>query len=812
MSLIHPSILYGLGLALIPVILHLLLRRKPKKFFFPALQLLQQRQKQNVRRWRLRHIWLLLLRMLVILLIVLAVARPSVPAADYALQAVEWAVVLGVLFLAAAVYWGLLFYWKRKQVSKHDLAARKTYLRGSTGLVTFLLLLLLVGWPYQRRILAEIANPDQIVTENLPVAAVLVFDTSLSMQYRKNNLTRLEVAQKIASSHITTLPTRSRMAITDSSADSPILFQADRSGAQAKITALNVKAVSIPLNDRLRSAIRAQEQDLGRTLEESRVSSGTDGRDNVLREIYLFTDLAKTAWNESAARLLREEIERFPWLSIYLIDVGVEKPVNVGLSRLNLSGQLLSRGDQLLIETSLISQGIGAEEKTVEFLMQNQSGQLVKQGQSPVQLSDEAGARVQFGIPNLNGSLVQGEIRLASSDPFPADDVRYFTVEIQPPPKVVVSAPTRADAIYWLEALEALSPSLSNQPEENAAIQFVPYDELLDFDLNSTNLLTLINVSQPDAQVAEVLSNFVSRGGGLAVVLGSDGGNPPASAVAWNSEAFQKFLPGKLLGSLKLDPPQFFDLQNFAHPLLSKFETLGGAGELSSQEVRHFWRVEPHEISTVIAPFSDRRRSPALLDRPFGRGRTLLLTTSVDLKGWNDLPRSWQFLVLVDQIQRYLGQQFERVFTYQSGEVVVVDLPPEKMLERYLVRMPEGEQWPGEVPEGSNTLTFTREIGQLGNYEVLGREPADSGYRTGFSVNPDPAESDFSRLNSEELENLLGEKRFSVARKIEDLEANVGQGRLGIELFPNMVLLLIFIFCTEHLVANRFYHADQTSG
>ena len=80
MSLINPAILYGLGLAVIPVLLHFLLRSKPKKLLFPALQLIIIRRKNNVRRMRLRHLWLLLLRILVIALLVFAITRPSVPA------------------------------------------------------------------------------------------------------------------------------------------------------------------------------------------------------------------------------------------------------------------------------------------------------------------------------------------------------------------------------------------------------------------------------------------------------------------------------------------------------------------------------------------------------------------------------------------------------------------------------------------------------------------------------------------------------------------------------------------------------------
>ena len=46
-------LLAGLALVIIPILLHLLLRQKPKKLIFPALRLIQQRSGQNItnKRW-----------------------------------------------------------------------------------------------------------------------------------------------------------------------------------------------------------------------------------------------------------------------------------------------------------------------------------------------------------------------------------------------------------------------------------------------------------------------------------------------------------------------------------------------------------------------------------------------------------------------------------------------------------------------------------------------------------------------------------------------------------------------------------------
>ena len=159
MSFLHPALLAGLGLAALPVILHLWLRPRPKRLPFPALRLLQTRQKHNTRRLRLRHLWLLLLRMAVIALMVLAVTRPTLPPANYAFTRTEALVGAVILAAALAAYFGIMHSWKRRHWPRHVWLTRRTILRGAVGAATFLLLLLGVAWPYQRRIAAELVAP-----------------------------------------------------------------------------------------------------------------------------------------------------------------------------------------------------------------------------------------------------------------------------------------------------------------------------------------------------------------------------------------------------------------------------------------------------------------------------------------------------------------------------------------------------------------------------------------------------------------------------------------------------------------------------
>jgi hypothetical protein len=77
-TFLHPLALVGLAAAAIPALLHLLERRPPEADF-PPLRYLSEAERQNARRLKLRHLLLLILRTALIVLIVLAAARPLFP-------------------------------------------------------------------------------------------------------------------------------------------------------------------------------------------------------------------------------------------------------------------------------------------------------------------------------------------------------------------------------------------------------------------------------------------------------------------------------------------------------------------------------------------------------------------------------------------------------------------------------------------------------------------------------------------------------------------------------------------------------------
>lgn len=78
MSFLNPLLLAGLAAVSVPIIIHLLNRRKFRKVTWAAMRFLQNAIEQNQRRMRVEDMILLALRCLLVALIALALARPAI--------------------------------------------------------------------------------------------------------------------------------------------------------------------------------------------------------------------------------------------------------------------------------------------------------------------------------------------------------------------------------------------------------------------------------------------------------------------------------------------------------------------------------------------------------------------------------------------------------------------------------------------------------------------------------------------------------------------------------------------------------------
>ena len=87
MSFLAPLFFIGLGAIVVPILVHLIQRERKRVIEFPSLMFIQKIPYQSVRRRRIRHWFLLLMRAAAIALFVAAFARPFFPGGVSALAA-----------------------------------------------------------------------------------------------------------------------------------------------------------------------------------------------------------------------------------------------------------------------------------------------------------------------------------------------------------------------------------------------------------------------------------------------------------------------------------------------------------------------------------------------------------------------------------------------------------------------------------------------------------------------------------------------------------------------------------------------------
>ena len=713
MTFLNASLLAGTALVALPIVLHLIMRRKPRRLEFPALRFLEARRETNQRQLRLRHLLLLALRVAAILFLAVALARPSVK------------------------------------------------FSGALG------------------------------SQKAPVAAALVFDTSMRMEYVHENRTRLEAAQDFGLWVLSQLPKESEIAVLDARRG-PATFQAHRGAARHRIEQLAPTPAAQPMTSVLEEAVRL--------LGTSKLAG---------RELYVFTDLARVSWPTENAAALQGLLASHPELGVYVIDVGVPDPTNTSLNELRLSNEVISSRAPLTISTDIRHRGKEGT-RTVELYLEdrtdNSSGAgLQKTRQEIVDLGPDSRQRVEFKIDLLDQGVHQGYVEISGSDALACDDRRFFTVEVKDAWRVLIVAPSpTAEHDQYLT--NALAPErFRREGRARFDCETIEYGELAQKNLGDYAAVWLLDPPGLESATWTKLEEYARAGYGLAVCLGRNAGK---SVETFRTPAALAVLPGKITRIAK-SPDGYLKPGLSQHPILDMFRQIDQTVPWEFSPVERYWQIrELADDASMIVPFSDAE--PAILERPLGTGRMVLMTTPISDpprgEAWNLLAggeAAWPFVIMVNGMASYLVGSLDQTLNYTAGESVVLRLDPQHGYRSYAMSAPGGFQVRLTPDLALNTLVITS-TDAIGNYGVAAGG-TDDGYRSGFSVNLASEQTDLTRVDEEQLENVFGEAPFRIARQRSELEGNVSRGRVGRELFPTLILLLAFVLAAEHVLANRFY-------
>ena len=623
-----------------------------------------------------------------------------------------------------------------------------------------------------------------------PVTAVFVFDTSPRMAYVAEQKSRLAAAQAFALELLNHLPEKSEIGVIETSGGAPV-YEADPTIARQRIENLKLGGRGMPLSAACEGA--------SQLLAEAKYPR---------RELYVFTDMSVGAWSGSRAgewmrRAVDSGIGR-----VQIIDVGAEKPENFALGNIALSDQTIIGKRPLAVSCGVTGVGTAAKRLIRLMVIDPQTQRLVERGRQEVDVPVDGVGEATFSLGGLELGVHQGEVRIDDADNLPDDNVRYFTVEVRPPEKLLVIAPNPPDrrAEYFVEAVAGRELRINGTaPYE---VRTIGFDLLHREELDGFGAVVLLDPPPLADAVWQQLESYARGGGGVLTFLG-----PAANPQAFNADLPQQLLPGKLgiqarypRGDLCLAP----DADQ--HPSLIDFRPVKNAVPWEDFPIYRYWRLEPAADTTLVVPLNNQE--PAILERSVGRGRALTMVTPVsesvdtpEADRWNLLPtgpRPWPFVVLMNGLTSYLVGRDEAL-NYLAQEAATVRLDPLKRFETYLVTRRGGDEAPMRLPADLKRNVLTVPItDRPGNYTAQAGG-TDDGVSRGFSVNL-PAESDALRRLGDDQQKLLFEAApHDVVRRYDQLKREANPDRGGRELFPLLISLVAVVLGAEHALANRFY-------
>ncbi|HET6284015.1 MAG TPA: BatA and WFA domain-containing protein [Polyangia bacterium] len=511
------------------------------------------------------------------------------------------------------------------------------------------ILLLLLRTAIAAALPLAFAKPYTEVTSDLPAStslpqtAVIVLDDSGSMQRGKTagGGPLFERGRARIRSLLSHLAPESDVALVLASEGTPTPIPEPSTDRTRILSALDAARCSARRAD-FTSAVRKAVQILAASARPERI-------------IYLVTDLQAAGW-EGGTGLPPAGPSAHP-PTVVILDVTDGNP---GSNRavISLSAEPAPEGGALGLAVTAEIANYGNEPVKNLGITLKLDGVAVAKGFVDLPANGRARKRFLHAVAE-GGTAHEAEIAI-DGDSFSLDDRRLTRVEVSRGLRIlIIDGDPRTvrteDEIFFLEAaLRAGGSSFS--------VSTAMPDELTGREVANASAIFIANVARPSDELGTALIRYVEGGGGVFISVGDkvdvDDWNKRLGRILPQPLGLKRTASAPPGGSREGETVDTRPAERLApidrrHPLLASFAARGEG--LASTRFFQFMLLAPVPDSpsrAVVLRYENG--APALVESEIGRGRVLLLTTTVD-REWTDLPIRPGFLPLVQEAARRLA-------------------------------------------------------------------------------------------------------------------------------------------------------------
>lgn len=638
---------------------------------------------------------------------------------------------------------------------------------------------------------------DAVAKSKRARAVVVLLDRSMSMAYGDVWKTAVDSARAV----INGIGTGDRVAVAlfDEEAEIVQPLTGDKAAALAALT--NAKPGS--RGTHYAAALRAAREAL---------VAAPDAND----EVVVITDLQRSGVAGIAGLDLPAS------MAVRSIGVGAADRGNSSVANVEVRRIIEPTRTMLGVQARIAGRELPAERKATATLTLNGRPSGTREVVIPV--SGEV--PVSFDPVLLPAGRVSGSVTL-DNDALADDDTLHFALAGDDGVRILMVVPDDAlndETLYFERAL-----SVGQAPA--ITIERVRGDQLEGPKLQNAALVVLWDSPTPTGKAGTALTDWVERGGGLAVVAGrrlaargsgsgsgsasaSGSGNRPASPSsnaastssnsgtqsapdsAVRAPAGSGLIPARFVGSADRLADRGGSLGDVRldHPLFAPFRDASAA--LSAVRFLRYPRMEAIADAEVIARFDDGL--PAVIDRREGTGKVVVVGMPLDAAS-GDFPLQPAYLPLLKRLVLYTsGRDAPRLWrtTGQSW------LLPASLREP-AVTLPDGSiERPPRDTVGSTVALNAAGIYAVYDGKVQG-EPADL-----LAVNAPASESDLTPVDQREM--LIGVRQLNDSTR----SASDAPTRTEVEsrqrLWRMLLLAAALLLFAETVFANRGWRGTAT--
>jgi hypothetical protein len=123
----------------------------------------------------------------------------------------------------------------------------------------------------------------------------------------------------------------------------------------------------------------------------------------------------------------------------------------------------------------------------------------------------------------------------------------------------------------------------------------------------------------------------------------------------------------------------------------------------------------------------------------------------------------------------------------------------------YTIQGPDGKTSQRLTPSARETTLVIEAPPTPGHWAVTASDPGSRSRSLGFSIHPRAEEAQLTPLGPGDLDALFGNDQYKLADNPESLKTAIATTRIGHEIFPWIMAVILVLLTAENLLANRFH-------